>query len=363
MEPAQRTCENYSVQPAQSAAGPSRQNSPNLDILRAIAVLTVVIDHFVPTLHHRDWIIPDTLAEWTLHIGHAGVLAFFVHTSLVLMYSLERIGHQGWDMVWRFYVRRALRIYPLALAAIALVVALGWPEAPWKHATTVEHDARTIAANLLLVQNLWTGTNLLTPLWSLPYEVEMYIVLPALYLVARRDDALRWLSAALVTAIVGGWLLNKIQHGHMNLAAYIPCFLAGVLCYVLRDQIRPRLSGRLWWLFVLAAVATYCGAHTVSDRLIYWLGWAYSLAIAVAIPLFEDSPIRWLNRAAEKVAMYSYGIYLLHVPALHLVYIVWRPGEKTLAGTLSPAAINYAVEFPIFLALTAVGSVVAYHAL
>lgn len=349
------------MNPAQPAGGPSRQNSPNLDILRAIAVLTVVVDHLIPTLRHRGWEIPHALSEWTLHIGHAGVLAFFVHTSLVLMYSLERIGHRGWGMAWRFYVRRALRIYPLALAVIVLVVLLAWPEAPWKNAHAPRHDRSTIVANLLLVQNLWTGHNLLTPLWSLPYEVEMYLVLPVLYLVARHVHGLRWISAALVTAIIGGWMLNKIQHGHMNLAAYVPCFLAGVLCYLLRDRIAPRISGRWWWLFVLAAVAAYCGAHTISDRLIYWMGWLYALIIGLAIPLFHDSPLHRLNRASEKVALYSYGIYLLHVPALHLVFEIWRPGERLLADR--PLAVTYGIEVPIFLALTAVAAIAAYHLL
>lgn len=61
-----------------------------------------------------------------------------------------------------------------------------------------------------------------------------------------------------------------------------------------------------------------------------------------------DCEIAWLNRAAERVATYSYGIYLLHVPALHIVFSIWQPG-------------SLAVELPLFLALTAVLAVAAYH--
>ena len=103
----------------------SRHNSPNLDILRAIAVLTVVVDHLIPTFAFRGYVIPHTVSELTLHIGQSGVLAFFVHTSLVLMYSLERIpAPTHWAQAWRFYVRRAFRIYPLALVCVVAVVAL-----------------------------------------------------------------------------------------------------------------------------------------------------------------------------------------------------------------------------------------------
>ncbi|HWO24068.1 MAG TPA: acyltransferase [Kofleriaceae bacterium] len=324
-----------------------RQNSPNLDILRAVAVLTVVVDHLVPTLVFHGYEVPRLVQLLTLHIGHAGVLAFFVHTSLVLMYSLERTSGTGTG-AWfrRFYLRRGFRIYPLALTCVVAVVAFGLPEGSWK-----EYRAPTweeITANLLLIQNLWTGHSVLTPLWSLPYEVEMYIVLPVLYLVARRSDALRWLAYLMVTAVIGGYVFRKLQHGHMNLAAYVPCFLAGVICYALRERITPKLSGRWWPLVVLGAVTTYCVAHTVSESLIYWYGWLYCIGIASLIPLFADSQIHWLNRAAERVATYSYGIYLLHVPALHIVFTVWQPGSLVLALAL-------------FLALTAVLAVVAYH--
>jgi peptidoglycan/LPS O-acetylase OafA/YrhL len=326
-----------------------RQSSPNLDILRAVAVLTVVVDHLVPTLRFHGYEVPPLLHLLTMHIGHAGVLAFFVHTSLVLMYSLERTGAAG-SGAWfsLFYLRRGLRIYPLAIACVVAVVILGWPEATWKPSRAPAWEE--IAANLMLIQNLWTGHSVLTPLWSLPYEVEMYVVLPILYLIARRRDALRWLVCFMVAATVGGYVFRKLQDGHMNLAAYVPCFLAGVTCYVLRDRITPRLSGRWWPLVVLGAVATYCVAHTVSEPQIYWYGWVYCVAIAALIPLFDDSRIRWLNRAAERVATYSYGIYLLHVPALHIVFSLWQPESLALGLVL-------------FVAITAALAVIAYHAI
>lgn len=329
-----------------------RQASPNLDILRAIAVLTVVVDHLVPTLRFHGFEVPRLVQLLTMHIGHAGVLAFFVHTSLVLMYSLDRAGGAGGagSAAWfgRFYLCRGLRIYPLAITCVVAVVTLGWPEASWKqpHAPTWQE----IAANLMLIQNLWTGHSVLTPLWSLPYEVEMYVVLPVLHLVARRGDALRWLACFMVVATVGGYVFRKLHDGHMSLAAYVPCFLAGVICYVLRDRITPKLSGRWWPLVVLGAVATYCVAHTESERLIYWYGWVYCIVIAMLIPLFADSRIHWLNRAAKRVATYSYGIYLLHVPALHIVFSLWQSG-------------SLALKLVLFVAITATLAIIAYHAI
>ena len=160
-----------------------REASPNLDVLRSLAVLTVMIDHLVPTLVARGLAVPAWLVEITAHIGQAGVLAFFVHTSLVLMYSLGRMSshHQGLPLIGRFYVRRAFRIYPLAVACIALVLLFRVPAMTWRPTPAV--TGPVIAANLLLVQNLWTRQSVLGPLWSLPYELQMYVALPVLFLV------------------------------------------------------------------------------------------------------------------------------------------------------------------------------------
>jgi len=58
--------------------------SANLDFLRATAVLLVLAQHLCKRMHvdQIGWVATSSL-------GLFGVLLFFVHTSLVLMYSME----------------------------------------------------------------------------------------------------------------------------------------------------------------------------------------------------------------------------------------------------------------------------------
>jgi hypothetical protein len=85
---------------------------PNLDFIRAFAVLCVVLRHIASALA-----IPSTPWFQPQALGIFGVLLFFVHTSLVLMLSLDRQQHRRVTPAWRFYcsflVRRFFRIYPL----------------------------------------------------------------------------------------------------------------------------------------------------------------------------------------------------------------------------------------------------------
>lgn len=63
------------------------------------------------------------------HLGQIGVLAFFVHTSLVLMLSLERMGHSD-NLVASFYIRRCLLIDFLNVVCVLVTYWLRLPSGP-----------------------------------------------------------------------------------------------------------------------------------------------------------------------------------------------------------------------------------------
>lgn len=316
----------------------------NLDILRAFAVCTVLVDHMIPTLHKYAGLDKASLLNFTVQIGHAGVLAFFVHTSLVLMYSLERM-HATMDRVAvRFYIRRFFRIYPLAIFTILMVLLLHIPSNTWRDTPPI--TPRLVVANLLLIQNIVVKQDVLGPLWSLPYEVQMYLVLPALFLLACRKRAPLYLAGLIALFCLLGTAL-AIKTGHLNMAAYVPCFLSGVLCYSLRNRIPPRISSLLWPPFVLVAICIFCLANERSEAT-YWSGWIFSLALGLAINAFHDSKLPRLNFAAEKIALYSYGMYLLHVPVLYLLFVRMHI-HNLLLGPV------------VFFCLTVLVSMVTFH--
>jgi peptidoglycan/LPS O-acetylase OafA/YrhL len=85
------------------------KDSPNLDLLRAMAVC-----FWLSAATLRVAIGYDVEA-----IGRIGVALFFTHTALVLMLSLERA-----PAAVPFFIRRFFRIYPLAMFVV-LILALG----------------------------------------------------------------------------------------------------------------------------------------------------------------------------------------------------------------------------------------------
>jgi peptidoglycan/LPS O-acetylase OafA/YrhL len=303
------------------------KDSRNLDCLRAIAVLAVYVCHLLgPTLG----IIQFGVFGHDL-IGRAGVLFFFVHTCLVLLLSLERSPAVSWRLFANFYIRRLFRIYPLSVLAVLALVVLQIPDMP---NSTYHWVGRTgLVANLGLIQNITHSPDVLGPLWSLPWEVQMYLALPALFLLLRRfrTDVVVWLLWSAAFA-----LRFPAWHFHMkslHLLAYYPCFLGGAIAFRMAKPERRRLNPALWPPFILLMGALFV---ILTQLLPYQSeavgGYVVCALVGAAIPYFRELPEGWFAKLAHWVAKYSYGIYLSHVPIMWLI-------RGPLAST--PAAIRW----------------------
>lgn len=277
---------------------------PNLDFLRALAVLLVLVAHVAGYTIRTNAI--------SFAMGQLGVMLFFVHTSLVLMQSMERQQLAGTALFRAFYVQRACRIYPLS--AVMLLGIYLFMDAQW--------TSFDLLANLLLVQNLVYAPYMSTVLWSLCLEVQMYLVLPVLFLFFRQRPLL-WLLALWVVSIPAA-IVQPLVSPRLSLFEFAPCFLAGVLAW--RMQGRERLPGWLWPLFLALACTAFVAL--AEPRTNNYGRWLVCLAVGLAIPWLREMRSPHLNSACKFIAKYSYGIYLFHPPLMWLAFRTledWHP--------------------------------------
>ncbi len=269
---------------------------PNLDLLRSIAVLLVVVEHTLLALRIL------TIGYWKIAwLGVVGVFMFFVHTSLVLMWSLDRE-----PSTLGFYIRRFFRIYPLAIATILILVTFRVPtmQNPLGDTYFQTRGIGNIFSNLMLAQNLVWGGNILGVTWTLPLEVDMYFLLPFLFFFLQKNFSI-WPLLALWGA-VAAYARVSFPPDAPTFVACIPYFLPGAFAYVLFTKIRPRLPALLLPVLIAALLSIFMINPTWRS------GWILTFVLGMALPLFRQIRARWLIAASNEVAKYSYGIYLVH---------------------------------------------------
>ena len=306
------------------------RNLTNLDLIRSVAVLLVAGSHL--ELYTNRGFLPG----WA---GITGVCIFFVHTSLVLMWSLERDPKVG-----RFYLRRAFRIYPLWLVVLLLTVVTRLPMSPVyaPHFVFFKPDLKDLVANSLLICNLWRGPRIVGASWSLPIEVQMYLFLPFLFLFARATRLL-W-PLVLIDVFIAVHDRQTLSPFTSVLPMCAPYFIPGVMAYVLLQRSRLRvLPG--WSFVVFFAALTWAGSTYGSFR----KSWLFCLLLGLGIPFFKDLTWTPVRVAAHTIAKYSYGVYLGHIAAIGVSVYVLR--DHSLA-------LRVAAFFGLFCGLP----VVFYHA-
>jgi peptidoglycan/LPS O-acetylase OafA/YrhL len=293
----------------------ARDELPNLDSLRALAVLLVLTNHLLETLGEYLH-VEFRPVDW--YLGRLGVLMFFVHTCYVLMASLQRLPGSAWVMTRTFFIRRAFRIYPLAIVTIIIMVALSVPSLPW-----LTYDAPTVGevvSNLTLTMNLTGSDLILDPLWTLPLELQMYLVLPGIFLFTNKVTNFGRVIALWSLSLVGAYFVAPLSE-RLVVATFGPCFMAGVIAYALRDRVAASLSARLWLPAILLLIGIYVAIEWVTPGIHHLaLQAGFCLMLGLCIPLFRQSASEGFNRVAHVVARYSYGIYLFHCIALWIGY-------------------------------------------
>jgi peptidoglycan/LPS O-acetylase OafA/YrhL len=306
---------------------------PNLDLLRAVAVLLVVACH-VLTFYG----VTGTFGAW----GMLGVCIFFVHTSLVLIQSIAH--REPGPLFIPFMIRRSFRIYPLAIVLILLVVLFRAPQAAIAagHLTSWSYDWIDVVVNLALVQGLTAAgkASIIGPLWSLSYEMQMYALLPLIFLfVNRKRRALR--LAALYAGVLAVSLVVCRYFPLTTIFSFAPCFAAGIVSYYLLQAHRPRLAAWGW----PALLAAMCVGFALGWIPVGW--WTVCAVLALATPAFRQITYQPLVAAAKIVARYSYGIYVAHYLCIY-VALEKLPGPTWL-------------RLGAFVALLAVVTVALYH--
>ena len=285
---------------------------PELQGLRGIAVLIVVLYH----CHERlqgTWLYQPMLWGW------AGVNLFFALSGFLITSILIEVQDKP-NYFRNFYMRRALRIWPVYFLLLAVCYAV--PD--WFLGDTLAHQAhwRTLLAYILFIQNLrhtpLPGT--LGPTWSLAIEEQYYVVWAPIVRFCR--GKFNWMLPAILLGMAAASPLFRLSHARFLNTTHTLIHLEGIaLGSLLALGIYGLpLSRRVWlWIGVAAAILGFLAAGTIFAGSSFLdtglaLGFAGVVLMAVA-GTGAHNPVAWLLRRGPLpfYGQISYGLYMTHI--------------------------------------------------
>ena len=310
-----------------------RQRQPGLDLLRALAIIVVVIYH----AGIMGFPLPSRVHRW----GWIGVDLFFVLSGYLiggqLLAEVARSEHLN---LARFYARRVLRIMPAYFVILTIYFLLpSWREYP--------DMAQPLWKFLLSVQNIALhGGTAFSHAWSLAVEDQFYLALPFILLVLfwRPRGAilvscfivlsglfLRAFLAAQNASVDGGVSFRGFQAWiyYPTWTRLDPLVLGVVIAAI--EKFRPRFWQRLTnsaiWLWVPAlALIVYALWLGESDYINFnACVWQFPLiatgmAVLLICALSPRLPLRWFAiPGAAFVASIAYSAYLVQKLVIHSV--------------------------------------------
>jgi peptidoglycan/LPS O-acetylase OafA/YrhL len=330
---------------------------PDIDGLRALAILSVV-------LYHAD--VPGITG------GFTGVDIFFAISGYLIGGHIDSELRGGSFSYLRFYRRRAKRILPAFFAVLAFIlVAALLLLSPLEAAQT----GRSAFAATLSTSNIlfWATANYFAPktelnpvlmTWSLGVEEQFYALIPLLMVLLARIRR-TWLLPAILAICVFSFLFAWSLLGRSPMMAFymLPARAwelgAGVALAVAESNLKNRtLPTRLCQLMSVTGLALLLTPVFLLTTTTPFPGPA-ALPSVLGTTLLLAVPASWINRRVLSlppltfIGKISYSWYLWHWPLLAFLRIVYggdppHPARLLMiAASLVPAILSYSfIEQP-----------------
>jgi peptidoglycan/LPS O-acetylase OafA/YrhL len=338
---------------------------PALDGVRGLAVLMVLVFHFVGTTLPTSWV--ENVIVHVTSYGSLGVELFFVLSGFLItgiLYDARNKPHYFRN----FFMRRVLRIFPLYYGVLALVFLVA-PLIPSLRGPTLGYlvDRQAWAwlygVNVYIAMHDEWNFSYLNHFWSLAIEEHFYLFWPlTVFVLARRPRALIAVSLAISLCAMfarlagslmglGWWTTYTLTPFRLDGLA-LGAFLAVAARHPGGLERLMRALPRVVWIVSGMLATTYVWTRLVSRQDLELVATlraglivvllACLLTYAVSAPERSATSRFFRSRCMVFLGTYSYGLYVYH----HFIsyYLTTNRTELELARWLGSHGAAVALQ-------------------
>lgn len=343
---------------------PSMAYRPDIDGLRAVAILTVIGYHAFP--------------QW-VPAGYVGVDVFFVISGFLITTIIAREHSAGRFSLAGFYARRIRRLFPALILVLAATWLLGWFFLlPHEFKALGKHMAAAAAYFINFTLKKEAGyfdaaaeDKPLLHLWSLAVEEQFYIVWPLLLLLLVRRPQHLLVALTLITGASFAASLEAVGRNAAS-AFYLPQnrvweLATGALLALLsldasyrpawlhRPQLGEKATQIVTGALSCAGLLLIIGAtFLLGAGIIYPGAWA-AIPVTGAVFVIGAGPKAAPNRLFLSrrgmifIGLISYSLYLWHWPLLSFRSILGVPEDAAISLFIVAVAAMLAIATYMFV--------------
>jgi len=311
---------------------PQQMRIKQLDLLRGLAILLVLGRH--PVMKPPESGLLGLIGSTWQRFGWTGVDLFFVLSGFLIGGLLFNEFKCSSSLnIWRFLIRRGLRIWPGYLVLLAFMVLFAPLSKADGGAYNFSERLAAFAPHFLHLQNYLGNVQMHT--WSLAVEEHFYLLLPGLLFLLFRvatSEAKLFKLMAVTTAVLSvtcvalrlisapsiplSDLAARMNPTHLRIdSLFFGVFLSAV--YHLKPELFAAIARRRRTLVALSLLLIAPMLIVSIEDSVFVSTWGYTLLylgygclLVWAVSATESK--RFFSRGIESIGVYSYGIYLWH---------------------------------------------------
>jgi len=327
----------------------------HVDVVRAVAILLVTMYHVFQ--FYGGWSLTAAGFNFAglFRYGFVGVELFIVISGYCMALSWQTMARSGPISYTEYLKRRLWRIIPPYYVAIAIWcfvesrVDLG--------AVRARTSLFDIITHMLFMHNLHPSTlySVSGVFWVLAVEMQLYLVMPLLMALYRRQRWATLAGALLLAWWVNAWVAPRMPNPILwkySMLSYLVLFVFGMVLYDLRHRWgralqRPLVIALIALLLFHGFFNPWVSAHLHKGKLLaFLLGGTLGLLL-----ILLDHPrltgIAWISDSLGAIGRASYSIYLYN----HMIHITTRPIMPLNVGFWYYTAIPIAFGALMYLAV------------